>query len=47
MDKNEVNHIWYEINGANHDNRAIRSGLYNFFSNIFQAESKLGLIMYY
>ena len=37
MEKNEVNHIWYEINGANHDNRAIRSGLYNFFRYIFQA----------
>lgn len=38
MERNGVNHIWYEISGADHDNRAIRSGLYNFFSSIFKAE---------
>jgi len=39
MERNGVRHIWYEISGANHDNRAIRSGLYNFFSSIFKAEN--------
>lgn len=38
MERNGVNHIWYEVSGADHDNRTIRSGLYNFFSSIFKAE---------
>lgn len=38
MERNEVNHIWYEITGADHDSNAIRSGLYNFISSIFKAE---------
>jgi len=29
MEKNGVEHIWYEITAADHDNNAIRSGLYN------------------
>lgn len=39
MGKNGVNHIWYEVTGADHDNRAIRSGLYNFFTSIYKAEN--------
>jgi enterochelin esterase-like enzyme len=38
MEKNEVNHIWFEVPGADHDSQAIRSGLYNFISSIFMAE---------
>ncbi len=30
MEKNEVEHLWYEVPGADHDNTAIRSGIYNF-----------------
>jgi len=29
FDKNGVEHIWYEVPNADHDNNAIRSGLYN------------------
>lgn len=35
FDSNGVKHIWYEISGADHDARAIRSGLYNFLRYIF------------
>ena len=38
LDQNEVNHIWYEVPGADHDSNAIRSGLYNFITSIFKAE---------
>lgn len=38
MERNGVNHIWYEVSGADHDARTIRSGIYNFFSSIFKAE---------
>ncbi len=38
MERNEVNHIWYEVPGADHDSYAIRSGLYNFITSIFKAE---------
>lgn len=31
---NGSEHIWYEITGADHDNNAIRSGLYNLFKQI-------------
>ena len=31
---NGADHIWYEISGADHDNNAIRSGLYNLFNQI-------------
>lgn len=30
LDQNEVEHLWYEVPGADHDSQAIRSGLYNF-----------------
>lgn len=30
LTKNEVNHLWYEIPGADHDSNAIKSGLFNF-----------------
>ena len=34
LEANGAEHIWYEINGADHDNNAIRSGLYNLFKQI-------------
>ncbi|MCR5676171.1 MAG: esterase family protein [Lachnospiraceae bacterium] len=34
LEANGVDHIWYEIAGADHDNNAIRSGLYNLFKRI-------------
>ena len=34
LEKNETNHVWYEITGADHDNNAIKSGLYNLFKQI-------------
>ncbi len=34
MEANGCDHIWYEITGADHDNNAIRSGLYNLFKQI-------------
>ncbi len=39
---NGTEHIWYEINGADHDNTAIKSGLYNLFKQIAydRAQSK-------
>ncbi len=30
LDQNRVDHLWYEVPGADHDSQAIRSGLYNF-----------------
>ena len=30
LERNGVEHLWYEIPGADHDSQAIRSGLYNF-----------------
>ena len=30
FEKNGVEHLWYEVPGADHDSNAIRSGLYNF-----------------
>lgn len=30
MTANGQEHIWYEVPGADHDNKAIRSGIYNF-----------------
>lgn len=35
LENNDVNHIWYEVPGADHDAQAIRSGIYNFCSAIF------------
>ena len=32
--KNGSDHIWYEITGADHDNNAIKSGLFNLFKQI-------------
>ncbi len=34
LEANGTDHIWYEISGADHDNNAIRSGLYNLFKQI-------------
>ena len=34
LEKNGSDHIWYEINGADHDNKAIQSGLYNLIKQI-------------
>jgi enterochelin esterase-like enzyme len=34
LEKNGSDHIWYEITGADHDNNAIKSGLYNLFKQI-------------
>ncbi len=34
LEKNGAVHIWYEIDGADHDNTAIQSGLYNLFKQI-------------
>lgn len=36
---NGSNHIWYEVVGADHDNKAIRSGLYNLFKQIAFAKN--------
>lgn len=35
MEDNSVEHTWYEVPGADHDNNAIRSGLNNFMRAIF------------
>ncbi len=34
FEKAGIDHIWYEVPGADHDNTAIRSGLYNFLVQI-------------
>ena len=34
LETNGTDHIWYEISGADHDNNAIKSGLYNLFKMI-------------
>ncbi len=34
LETNGAHHIWYEINGTDHDNNAIKSGLYNLFKQI-------------
>ncbi|MCR5251871.1 MAG: esterase family protein [Lachnospiraceae bacterium] len=34
LETNGAAHIWYEINGADHDNNAIKSGLFNLFKQI-------------
>lgn len=34
LTENGTNHIWYEITGADHDNNAIQSGLYNLLAQI-------------
>lgn len=40
LETNGANHIWYEINGADHDNNAIKSGLFNLFKQIAFDKSK-------
>jgi len=35
LEKNGVKHMWYELPGADHDSRTIKSGLYHFASLIF------------
>ena len=34
LEANGAEHIWYEITGADHDNNAIKSGLYNLLKQI-------------
>ncbi len=34
LETNGAKHIWYEITGADHDNNAIKSGLFNLFKQI-------------
>ncbi len=34
LEANDAAHIWYEINGADHDNNVIKSGLFNLFKQI-------------
>ncbi len=34
LETNGSEHIWYEITGADHDNNAIKSGLFNLFKQI-------------
>lgn len=36
--KNGIAHIWYEVPGADHDNNAIQSGLFNFLKAIGEGE---------
>lgn len=36
FENNEVSHVWYEVPGADHDDKAIRSGVYNFARAIFK-----------
>ena len=39
LEKNGTDHIWYEVTGADHDNNAIKSGLYNLFKQIANDKS--------
>ena len=36
MTTNKVNHIWYEVPGADHDSKTIQSGYYNFLRYVFK-----------
>lgn len=36
MEKNGVPHAWYEVQGSDHDNRTILSGVYNFIQRVFK-----------
>lgn len=36
FEKNGVDHIWFQVAGADHNSDAIRSGLYYFLNNVFQ-----------
>ncbi|MCR5683937.1 MAG: esterase family protein [Lachnospiraceae bacterium] len=40
LEANGAAHIWYEITGADHDNNAIKSGLYNLLKQIAYDKSK-------
>ena len=40
LEQNNTDHIWYEIQNADHDNSAIKSGLYNLFKQIAFDKSK-------
>ena len=40
FEANGADHIWYEITGADHDNNAIKSGLFNLFKQIAFDKSK-------
>ena len=40
LDANGTDHIWYEIPGVDHDNNAIKSGLYNLFNLISYDKQK-------
>ena len=35
FEKNEIEHTWFEVSGADHDSIAIRTGLYHFIQRIF------------
>ena len=35
FEKNGIEHTWFEVSGADHDSRAIRTGLYHFIQKIF------------
>ena len=36
FEQNGIDHLWFEINGADHNNIAIRTGLYYFIQKAFQ-----------
>lgn len=40
LESNGSEHIWYEIPGADHDNTAIKSGIYNFLIQIEEASKE-------
>ena len=40
LEANGADHIWYEITGADHDNNAIKSGLFNLFKQIAYEKSR-------
>lgn len=40
LKKNGADHIWYEIHGADHDNNAIKSGIYNLLKQVAVASRK-------
>ncbi len=40
LEANGADHIWYEITGADHDNNAIKSGLFNLFKQIAYNKGK-------
>ncbi len=40
LETNGSPHTWYEITGADHDNNAVKSGLYNLFKQIAHSKKK-------